>query len=142
MNEQIRLLSIGLVIAALGLLATTAAIGGFADRRGMMASSELSVAEGVLVELSADKQRFQFVDETPAAKAALKDVFGLTQPEDEKDAQNERLSCRLTQDLVGFAGFLQSGAHYRIHFLRGTTPHEVVRIQPIVAPVAAGESAK
>jgi len=136
MNEQMRLFAIGIVVAIFGLLATAAAIGGSVDRRGTIASSELAVAEGVLLGLSADRQRFQFVDETPAAEATLKNVFGLTQPGDEVGARNIRLSCRLTRDLSGFAGFLQAGAHYRIHFLPGSMPCEVVRIQPTVAPAA------
>lgn len=136
MNEQMRLFAIGLTMAVLGLGATSAAIGGFADRRVAMASSELAMAEGILMDLSADRKHFSFVDQTPAAEAKLKDVFGLTQPEDDTTPRNVRLSCVLSSELTNFAGFLQPGAHYRIHYRGGGAPNEVVRIQPIVAPTA------
>lgn len=133
-----RLFAMGLTLAVLGLGAAMFAVRGFGDRPIPVPASALGVAEGVLLETSTDRRSFTLHDETPAAKAELKRVFGLTQDDDASVAENTKLECALAPELDSFASFLQPGAHYRVHYQLGTKPSLVTRIEPIVAPVAEG----
>jgi len=135
-----RLLAMGLTLAVLGLGAAMFAVRGFGDKPVPVPAGALGVAEGVLLETSADRRRFTLYDETPAAKAELKRVFGLTQDDDAPVAVNTKLECTLAPELNSFVGFLQPGTHYRVHYKLGTKPSVVTRIEPIVSPVADGNA--
>jgi len=131
-----RLFAIGLTIAVLGLGAAMIAVRGFGDKPIPVPAGALGVAEGVLLETSADRMRFTLHDDTPAAKAELKRVFGLANDDDAPLAINANLECALGQELKSFANFLQPGAHYRIHYILGTNPSVVTRMEPLVTPLA------
>lgn len=131
-----RLFAIGLTLAVLGLGAATIAVRGFGERTAPAKAGEIAMAEGVLLETGADRNRFLFSDETPAAKAELKRVFGLAQEEDAPVLESVKLDCALSPELSSFAAFLQPGAHYRVYYRTGSQPYLVTRIEPLVAPVA------
>lgn len=134
-----RLFAFGLTFAMLGLGAAMFATRGFGDTPIPLPAGALGVAEGVLLETSADRTRFTIQDETPAAKAELKRVFGLTQDNDAPVAANAKLECALAPELSSFAAFLQPGGHYRVHYKLGTKPLVVTRIEPVVTPLAKGD---
>jgi hypothetical protein len=134
-----RLFAFGLTFAMLGLGVAIFATRGFGDKSVSLPAGALGVAEGVLLETSADRTHFTLHDEMPAAKAELKRVFGLTTDDDAPVAANAKLECTLAPELNSFAGFLHPGAHYRVHYKLGTKPSVVTRIEPIVTPLARRE---